>query len=36
MDYGKLALQRHQEAGGKIEIASRVELKESEERILAI
>lgn len=31
MDYGKLALQRHQEAGGKIEIASRVELKDGED-----
>lgn len=31
MDYGKLALQRHQEAGGKIEIASRVKLKDGED-----
>lgn len=31
MDYGKLALQRHEEAGGKIEIASRVEVVDGED-----
>ena len=31
MDYGKLALERHEKAGGKIEITSRVELKDAED-----
>ncbi len=31
MDYGTLALERHQQAGGKIEITSRVTLKDAED-----
>ncbi|MEY8367857.1 malic enzyme-like NAD(P)-binding protein [Anaerovoracaceae bacterium 42-11] len=31
MDYGKLALERHEKASGKIDITSRVELKDAED-----